>query len=280
MNKKNYALIGYKLEHSISPFIHNRLFEISKINADYNLLPISSEQLKSSINFLNKLDGYNVTVPHKVNIMLYLSKVNSYAKSYGSVNTVKNAQISTGFNTDVYGFFEVLKLERINVESDIVILGYGGVARAIAARYAQLSIGVTLVVRKESLFKAMELKRKMNLKNVKVCTAGDLKLQKGKIGMLVNATPVGTFPQKDALPIGIDIIKKCDIIFDLIYNPLETKLIKQARTLGIKAVNGLSMLIFQALLAQKIWNNVVFNESDIKNLMADCINKIKDMGQI
>lgn len=280
MNKKNYALIGYKLEHSISPFIHNRLFEISKINADYNLLPISSEQLKSSINFLNKLDGYNVTVPHKVNIMLYLSKVNSYAKSYGSVNTVKNAQISTGFNTDVYGFFEVLKLERINVESDIVILGYGGVARAIAARYAQLSIGVTLVVRKESLFKAMELKRKMNLKNVKVCTAGDLKLQKGKIGMLVNATPVGTFPQKDALPIGIDIIKKCDIIFDLIYNPMETKLIKHARTLGIKAVNGLSMLIFQALLAQKIWNNVVFNESDIKNLMADCIKKIKDMGQI
>lgn len=280
MNKKNYALIGYKLEHSISPFIHNRLFEISKINADYNLLPISSEQLKSSINFLNKLDGYNVTVPHKVNIMLYLSKVNSYAKSYGSVNTVKNAQISTGFNTDVYGFFEVLKLERINVESDIVILGYGGVARAIAARYAQLSIGVTLVVRKESLFKAMELKRKMNLKNVKVCTAGDLKLQKGKIGMLVNATPVGTFPQKDALPIGIDIIKKCDIIFDLIYNPMETKLIKHARTLGIKAVSGLSMLIFQALLAQKIWNNVVFNESDIKNLMADCIKKIKDMGQI
>ncbi len=280
MNKKNYALIGYKLEHSISPFIHNRLFEISKINADYNLLPISSEQLKSSINFLNKLDGYNVTVPHKVNIMLYLSKVNSYAKSYGSVNTVKNAQISTGFNTDVYGFFEVLKLEKINVESDIVILGYGGVARAIAARYAQLSIGVTLVVRKESLFKAMELKRKMNLKNVKVCTAGDLKLQKGKIGMLVNATPVGTFPQKDALPIGIDIIKKCDIIFDLIYNPMETKLIKHARTLGIKAVNGLSMLIFQALLAQKIWNNVVFNESDIKNLMADCIKKIKDMGQI
>lgn len=280
MNKKNYALIGYKLEHSISPFIHNRLFEISKINADYNLLPISGEQLKSSINFLNKLDGYNVTVPHKVNIMLYLSKVNSYAKSYGSVNTVKNAQISTGFNTDVYGFFEVLKLEKINVESDIVILGYGGVARAIAARYAQLSIGVTLVVRKESLFKAMELKRKMNLKNVKVCTAGDLKLQKGKIGMLVNATPVGTFPQKDALPIGIDIIKKCDIIFDLIYNPMETKLIKHARTLGIKAVNGLSMLIFQALLAQKIWNNVVFNESDIKNLMADCIKKIKDMGQI
>lgn len=280
MNKKNYALIGYKLEHSISPFIHNRLFEISKIYADYSLLSISSEQLKSNINFLNELDGYNVTAPHKVSIIPYLSNINSDAKSYGSVNTVKNAQISTGFNTDVYGFFEALKLEKINVENDIVILGYGGVARAIAARCAQLSIGVTFVVRKESLFKAMELKRKMNLKNVKVCTANDIKLQKGKIGMLVNATPVGTFPQKDTLPIGLDIIKKCSIIFDLIYNPLETKLIKQARALGIKAVNGLSMLVFQALLAQKIWNNVVFDESDIKNLMADCTKKIKDMGQI
>ena len=167
MNKKNYALIGYKLEHSISPFIHNRLFEISKINANYSLLPISSEQLKSNINFLNELGGYNITAPHKVSIMSYLSNINSDAKSYGSVNTVKNAQISTGFNTDVYGFFEALKLEKINVENDIVILGYGGVARAIATKFAQLSIGVTLVVRKESLFKAMELKKENELKKCK-----------------------------------------------------------------------------------------------------------------
>lgn len=282
MKKKQYAVIGHPIGHTMSPFIHKRLFEIEGIDADYSVIDITPEEL--TIKFkeeLCALDGYNITIPHKPTIIPLLDQLDKRAEMYGSVNTVKNADgISKGFTTDPNGFLKALDANGIPLKHNVVIVGTGGVARVMAFEAAIAGCAITIAVRESDLHDvaalAAELKLKVAGVSVDTCKINRLDhFERSTIDLLINATPVGMYPNENACPIGDEVISKCEHVFDAIYNPLETTLVKKARANGAKAVGGISMLVWQAVVSHEIWNGTSFDKSDVEKLCADSAEELK-----
>lgn len=265
-SEKLYGLIGSPLGHSISPQIHQRLFSLRNINASYKLFPIEREKLEAEISFLNTLDGFNITIPHKRSIIPFLSDISLRAIRCGAVNTVlnKNSRMS-GFNTDADGFLRTLSSERIELCGSVLLLGSGGVARMMAC--CALEKGCILTVADRHIEKANSLKDDFKkLFSKAEINATELSSVKGSFDLILNGTPVGMFPNTDALPIDIGTIKSSKAVFDAIGNPIETKLVNVARSFGIKAVGGLKMLVLQAVAAHEIWDSSTYTEKEIDDL--------------
>ncbi len=273
--KKHFALIGHPITHSISPFIHERLFELSKVSAEYKLIDITLAQLPQYLHELRKLDGYNVTIPYKEKIVSSIDKLCDKAKLYGCVNTVKNSDCSCGYNTDAYGFLKALEVDGINLSGDITILGCGGAARVFCFEAVLAGCRVTLAVRKQSLPRALRLKNDVEIATGKVVNVTTLDNVSPNVDLLINATPVGMHPNCEQMPILLSQLENCKAVFDAIYNPNETMLIKQARRNGSHVASGLSMLLYQAVKAQEIWTGAMFAQGDICQLMADAKEFLK-----
>lgn len=262
----------------MSPFIHKRLFFLAGIDAEYNVYDVPPEELKETFDKeLSKLNGFNITIPHKQAIIPFLDYLDPKAKLYGSVNTFFNDNGTfRGYTTDPDGFLMALKSAGIPFEGRTVILGCGGVARTMAYEAVLAKNDLTLAVRPDDLTMANDLKKELDAldgDNVKVCKISDLQ---GDIDVLINATPVGMFPHDENCPVSDEVIKNSKSVFDAIYNPLETKLIKKAKQNGALAVGGMSMLVWQAVVAQTKWNNVTFDKKDIDNLCLDCLEELKN----
>lgn len=258
MKKKHFALIGYNLSHTISHIIHQHYFQTFNIDADYEILNIKPDDFEKYVPYIKSLDGYNVTIPYKQKIISYLDGLSPKASLCGSVNTVKNVDNSSvGYTTDEYGFISSLELAGIPLKGNVVILGYGGVARVIAYQAAALKCKITIAARDKSIYKASilcdEIRKQYENVDINVCSIN--KIENQKINLLVNATPVGMYPKIDASPVESSVLKKCLYVFDTIYNPMETKLMKEASFFGCKTSNGLDMLILQAIESEHIWNN-------------------------
>ena len=278
MPKKKYAVIGHPIGHTMSPFIHKRLFSLAGIDAEYSVYDVPPEELKETFDKeLSKLNGFNITIPHKQAIIPFLNYLDPKAKLYGSVNTFFNDNGTfRGYTTDPDGFLMALKSAGIPFEGRTVILGCGGVARTMAYEAILAKNDLTLAVRPDDLTMANDLKKELDAldgDNVKVCKISDLQ---GDIDVLINATPVGMFPHDENCPVSDEVIKNSKSVFDAIYNPLETKLIKKAKQNGALAVGGMSMLVWQAVVAQTKWNDVAFDKNDIDNLCLDCLEELKN----
>ena len=278
MPKKKYAVIGHPIGHTMSPFIHKRLFSLAGIDAEYNVYDVPPEELKETFDKeLSKLNGFNITIPHKQAIIPFLNYLDPKAKLYGSVNTFFNDNgVFRGYTTDPDGFLMALKSAGIPFEGRTVILGCGGVARTMAYEAILAKNDLTLAVRPDDLTMANDLKKELDAldgDNVKVCKISDLQ---GDIDVLINATPVGMFPHDENCPVSDEVIKNSKSVFDAIYNPLETKLIKKAKQNGALAVGGMSMLVWQAVVAQTKWNDVSFDKNDIEKLCLDCLEELKN----
>ncbi|MGN0462521.1 MAG: shikimate dehydrogenase family protein [Ruminococcus sp.] len=278
MPNKKYAVIGHPIGHTMSPFIHKRLFSLAGIDAEYNVYDVPPEELKDTFEReLSKLNGFNITIPHKQAIIPFLDYLDPKAKLYGSVNTFFNDNGTfRGYTTDPDGFLMALKSAGIPFEGRTVILGCGGVARTMAYEALLAKNDLTLAVRPDDLTMANDLKKELDAldgDNVKVCKISDLQ---GDIDVLINATPVGMFPHDENCPVSDEVIKNSKSVFDAIYNPLETKLIKKAKQNGALAVGGMSMLVWQAVVAQTKWNDVAFDKNDIDKLCLDCLEELKN----
>ncbi len=272
---KKYAVIGHPIGHTMSPFIHKNLMEMAKIKGEYSVLDIKPEELNTQFNdVLKNLDGYNVTIPHKPNIIPYLDKLDSRAKMYLSVNTVLNENgVSSGFTTDPDGFINALKDYNLKPEGNVLILGCGGVSRTFAFESALCNADITIAIRDCSVDRSAcnSLIKEINEKidhevNIKSCFLDNIE---GNYDLLVNGTPVGMFPNTDAAPVSDNVIKNCTSVFDAVYNPLETTLIKKAKQNGSIAIGGMNMLVYQAAKSQQIWNGCTFDSGDIKALCHD-----------
>ncbi len=268
--KKRFALIGHPVAHSISPFIHQRLFELSQTPAEYALLDIPPGKLPIYVTELKKLDGYNVTIPNKEKIVPFLDGLSEKASLYGCVNTVSNTErTSFGYNTDAYGFLQALALENVSLGGNVTILGCGGAARVFCFEAALAGCKVTLAVRPQSLSRATQLKvdvEKSSAQKVFVTTFDNIP---SEVDLLINATTVGMFPNDHDKPISEAQLKNCKAVFDAVYNPVETVLIKAARRNGSQVASGLPMLVSQAVQAHKIWTGATFKEDDIWQLLDD-----------
>lgn len=275
---KRYAVIGHPIGHTMSPFIHKKLFEISGIYADYGVYDIAPEKLERQfLDELKNLNGFNVTIPFKQQIIPLLTKIDSRAQLYGSVNTVHNTHSgSKGFTTDPDGFTMALEAEQIPRGGRAVVLGCGGVARTMAYELIAGGASLEFAVRKEDreLCKQLveEIRGKRPQAKVDFCP---IEAVGGDIDLLVNATPVGMSPNINACPVSDKVISRSAAVFDAVYNPLETVLVKKAKANGGKAAGGMSMLVYQAAKAHKIWEGVVYEKDAVDKI---CVQAAQELA--
>ncbi len=277
MSKKHYAVVGHPIGHTMSPFIHKRLFNLSGIDADYGVLDIAPENLATEYEkTLKKLDGYNITIPHKQAIIPFLDLTDHKAHLYGSVNTVANiCGISAGHTTDPDGFLKALAYASIPLKERVVVLGCGGVARTMAFEILLKGCDLEFAVRNEDMemCEMLVAEIKNTFKNSKV-TYGTLDQLQGDITTLINATPVGMSPNCDVQPVSDLVISRCANVFDAVYNPLETKLIQKAKANGSNAEGGMSMLVWQAVVSHYHWDKSTYDREEIEKLCIDATNEL------
>ncbi|WP_163192686.1 shikimate dehydrogenase family protein [Clostridium thermarum] len=259
--KQSYGLIGEKLGHSISPLIHQLIFEYCNLDGDYQLYELDRHQIGEFLKN-TKLKGFNITIPYKIEITQYLDFIAEEAKAIGAVNTVNIVDnVFYGYNTDYYGIDITFKRHNINLkDASAIILGSGGASAAVF-QYLKDSgcTDITIVVRdKSKVVNSM-------YKNLNLLTYNQLSAVEKK-DLLINCTPVGMSPNIDQSPVSCDFVKGFSFIFDLIYNPMKTKLLSFAEQCGIKHCNGLLMLIGQAVHAQAIWNNILVSDDLLEKL--------------
>ena len=261
MNK--FGLIGYPLGHSISPAIHKAGFNSLGIDASYELLETDPEDLVDRVKFFkhNHYSGFNVTIPLKLPISLFLQEIDRTADIAGAVNTVKidDKVIFKGYNTDVLGFKKAIPSDIVLTGKRAAILGTGGASRAAAIGLIDLGVkGIDFYTR--NIPNSMDLLNYMrrlfpnvNFETHQIERVRDLSM----FDMVVNTTPIGMLGRSaDMMPLessAIQTIPKHAVVYDVIYNPKKTLLLKESEKSGLRTINGLDMLIYQAVSAQEIW---------------------------
>ena len=267
---QKYAVIGHPIVHTMSPFIHTKLFELQKKTVEYSVFDIHPDNLKNEINgILGELHGFNVTIPHKEKILPLLDEIDASALKYNAVNCVLRKDGKTfGCSTDAYGFTKALEANNVLLRGNVLVVGAGGAARTLAREAADAGCFVTIAVRENDIPKAEGLKQwlKSNDGEAETCLIEKIS---GKYDLLINATPVGMYPNINGMILTEQQLKNCTALFDAVYNPEKTRLISTAERLGIKTVGGMAMLTWQAVRAHKFWYNAEFKTSDIEQLIVD-----------
>ena len=270
---KAYGVLGYPVEHSNSPVIHNYIFEHTDKNQNYIKIEIPPAELEKSVPFLKqKMKGFNVTVPHKKNIIPYLDEIDEKARWYGAVNTVlvKDSKLY-GYNTDGYGFACTLKKYNIELkDKNVLILGAGGVASVIAHECVLCNGKVSLWARKAAQAQDMAQYVKGNLPDADLTCVTKIK---PVYDVIINATPIGMWPKTNKSLLSREVVRNAGVILDTVYNPLCTRLMLSAKNEGVKAVNGLEMLISQGVMSQKIWGNNKIKDEHVEYLRT-CLNEL------
>lgn len=274
----NFGLTGNPLGHSLSKVIHSELFKLKNVDFTYELLPTDNlEKLFSA--HLSNLDGFNITIPYKTDIISFLNDVDDKVKLYNACNTVVNRDgVCTGYNTDVYGFLNTLKNCNITLENKkVLVLGSGGVSRMMVFESALSGAEVYIISRNRS--KCEEIKEEVREKtglNVFVVSEDEIKED---FDIVFNGTPCGMYPEVLSLPIDFEKIINVPFVFDTIYNPRETLLTRLTKYCGNKAQNGLYMLVEQAAVAQKLFGGLEYNDEEVQAVVDKisiepiCLNK-------
>tara|TARA_B100001063_G_scaffold240687_1_gene266219 strand:+ start:1068 stop:1859 length:792 start_codon:yes stop_codon:yes gene_type:complete len=255
---KNYLVVGNPIEHSLSPKLHNFWINKNNIDAIYNKERLDNKDLKELILRIKKkeVDGANITVPYKREIIPYLDKLSPAAESTQSVNTIYlNNNLIVGHNTDIDGFelaINDLKFNMINKK--ILILGAGGVVPSIIFALYKMKVSeITLSNRTKK--KAEDLK--ILFKELNIINWGNL----SAFDVVINATSIG-LNDNEKIDLDYSKIGKGKLFYDVIYNPNETNFLKMAKNLGNKVENGKKMFIYQAAAAFKIWHGIQPNIND------------------
>ena len=255
-NTKFVGIIGNPVEHSKSPLLHNKAFEKLNLNFVYVKLRVA-DLGKFMKNFRKYFYGAGVTIPYKVEIIKYLDTIENTAKNIGAVNTiVNNGGTLCGYNTDYKGAIDALKKKTDLQEKKAVILGAGGAARAIS--YGLKKEGADIIILNRTLKKAALLANE-----VKGRFGGLEKIKDVKYDIIINTTSVGMWPNTKVSPIDRKYLKD-KLVFDIVYNPVKTKLIRDAEKQKCIVVNGMDMFFNQAKLQFELWTTKIFPFKEVK----------------
>lgn len=278
--QRKFTVIGHPLGHTMSPFIHDALFRLSGQPAAYGAADIPPADLAARYAELRQLDGFNVTIPHKQTIIPLLDELDESAARYGAVNVVACGEKAVGYNTDAYGFLKSLETAGIPLLGDVVLCGCGGVARTMAYEALLAGCRLTLAVRDSDLPAAGKLKEELE-GAIPGAQIGIVPLSElaGTFDLLINATPVGMYPHADAMAVTEEQLAGCRHVFDAVYNPRKTLLLGTAQRLGIPAVGGMPMLVWQAVRAHEIWDGVEYDVRDIQQLVEDSYREMERLFQ-
>jgi shikimate dehydrogenase len=276
------AIIGDPVEHSLSPVMHNAAFKKLGLNLVYVAFTVTRNELKDAISGARSLgmQGLNVTMPHKNAVMSYLDETDSTAKAIGAVNTILNEQGKLiGYNTDGVGAMRALKENGISPDGKkMLLLGAGGAAKAIAFQAAQEVEELVILNRtSEKAEKLAEVLRREFGKRVNsgALSSDVLKKELKTTDILVNATSVGMHPDVNRSPVPSDLLRSGLCVMDIIYNPLETKLVTDAKAVGAKVVFGLEMLLYQGAVAFEIWTNC---PAPVEVMRKAALNELEKQG--
>lgn len=269
---KTYCIIGDPVHHSLSPGIQNAAFGALKLNCTYIAFRVPAGELEASVQSLRAITiaGFNVTIPHKIAIMEHLDELDATAKKANAVNTVNNIEgIFKGYNTDIQGFIEPLRRRMVDFTGmTVLLLGAGGAARAIVAALSEEKDIAKVIVANREQNKATELARageNLGLKCESI-TFNDVTTASSTADMIVNATPIGL--GNEPSPVDSDHIKKGSIVYDIVYRPVVTNLIEQAKFAQASIVYGYEMLLEQGAKAFEIWTGLEApREAMKKNLL-------------
>jgi len=256
------GIIGDPIEHTMSPAIHNAAFAKMGLDYVYIAFRVKPEELDKAIKGVRALNmrGLSVTIPHKVAVLKLLDKLDPLAEKIGAVNTIVNDDgVLTGYNTDATGFLQAM-LER-GVEpkgKNIAILGAGGASRAVSFILADRGANLVILNRRLELDWAVELARRISQAfNRKVealeLTRDNLIKALEKAEILVNATSVGMSPNSNETPVPSDLLRPGLIVYDIVYNPVKTKLLRDAEAAGAEIISGVDMLVWQGVMAFEKW---------------------------
>ncbi len=251
-----YAVIGDPIDHSLSPALHNASFAFLGLDCTYIAYRIPRGELEASIADLKKIGiaGFNVTIPHKVDMMRLLDEADEQCKLVGATNTVVNTDGRLkGYNTDVDGFLDPIRKRKIDCKGlDALVIGAGGAARAIVAGFAKEKIRkVTIANRSQEKAETLvRFARNLGIESeyVDLARAGDIA---SDFKFIVNATSVGL--KGVGIPISTRNITKDSIVYDIVYMPVETQLIQEAKEHGATIIHGWEMLLAQAMKSFEIW---------------------------
>ena len=267
-----FGLIGERLEHSFSPIIHSIIFEEMNLEGYYHLFEVDRQDLKRAVLGLNALGarGVNVTIPYKVEIMKYVHDISHEAEKIGAINTLSFKENNIlGYNTDYFGFGIMLDKFKVDVKNrEAVILGTGGAAKSVLQYLLDNNIRDVTIVSRD-----INAKREKFL-DYRVISYDDIK-RIGQQDIIINITPCGMYPKTNNSPVNGEDISKFNTAIDLIYNPMETLFLKHAKNYGLKALNGLYMLVGQAIKAQELWNDVEINGEIIDSIYSRTLQNIK-----
>lgn len=260
------GLAGYPLSHSLSPQLHTAALKACGLQGDYSLFPIHPDDQQGLKDLLarirtGEIQGLNVTIPHKQTAIELLDELTPVAKAIGAVNTIYvRGNKLIGDNTDAPGFLSDLHQFLSNRQSKIVnrksaiVLGAGGSARAVV--YALLNDGWNVAIAARRIEQAQQLASSLSNYQLQITglTLPSLQSLISDLVLIINTTPLGMTPNTDQSPLPADLsLPSNAFVYDLVYNPHETKLVRDARAQGLSATTGLGMLLEQAALSFELW---------------------------
>ena len=276
------GIVGDPIEHSLSPVMHNASFQELKLDFVYIPFRVKQNELREAILGARSLDihGLNVTMPHKNAVMKYLDEIDPTARSIGAVNTILNDKGRLiGYNTDGAGALKALKENVVGLDvKKLLLLGAGGAGKAIAFYAAQEVEELKILNRTTQKAKELaEVLRKKFRKKIdgNPLSAKIIKEELEDANILINATSVGMHPDVDRSLVDPSWLRPELCVMDIVYNPIETKLAKDARLTGAKVVSGIEMLVYQGTISFEIWTN---HQAPIKVMKEAVLNKLSELG--
>ncbi|WP_026674611.1 shikimate dehydrogenase [Alkalihalobacterium bogoriense] len=262
---KLFGLLGNPVGHSLSPAMHNEMFTFLQLPHYYHAFNVEETQLEKAVAGIKALGiaGFNVTIPHKVAIMKYLDEIDDEAKKIGAVNTVvvEDGKL-IGYNTDGRGYLEsLLDVTGLTLQQkSVLVIGAGGAARAIVTVLVSHGVGdVTICNRTKE--KANTLASETMTKSISI---QDAEQQLATFDLIINTTSVGMSPKINEMPLSLEKMKEGTVVSDLIYNPLETKLLKEAKKKNALIVEGVGMFVGQGALAFEKWTGIQPDRNKMK----------------
>jgi shikimate dehydrogenase len=276
------AVIGDPIEHSLSPAIQNAAFQHLGLDYAYVAFTVRKEDLKNAILGVRGLGlyGLNVTMPHKIAVIQYLDQLDETARNFGSVNTIlnKNGRL-VGYTTDGIGLLNALNYNGVDpYGKKIAILGAGGASRSVS--FALAREAKELVILNRTLEKAENLVndlavvsgKKAKLEAKRLCDE-EIEKELKNTDILINTSSVGMHPNETETPVSPDFLDARMVVFDLVYEPLETTLLREARKIGAKTIDGLTMLVHQGAASFEIWTD---KKAPIEVMMKVATEKLKN----
>ena len=252
-----YAVIGDPIDHSLSPNIHNAAFRQLGLDHTYIAYKIPSGELSAGIGALKeiKIAGFNVTIPHKVEMMKFLDEMDTTCRVIGAVNTVLNEDGKLkGYNTDMIGFLDPIKKRNLTIkDSQVMLLGAGGAARAIiTGMVKEKASKITIVNRTlENAKKISEFAKKIG-GNVDIVSLQEANELISEYKFIINSSSIGM--NNEPSPISTEGVNENSIVYDIVYQPMNTDLLKKSKERGATIIYGYEMLLSQAACSVEIWH--------------------------